>query len=99
VGVNSKLNLVPVVAPGKGEIFFSSSSLSGASYTINSQGSNGWSVKGHPSGEYIGFTTTSLETFYAVDIQQLSGSSLTSFSVEYSMNGQDFIRVQDFKIR
>ena len=36
VGVNSKLNLVPVVANGNGKVFFSSSSLNSATFSLGS---------------------------------------------------------------
>lgn len=36
VGVNSKLNLVPVVAKGNGKVFFSSSSLNSATFALGS---------------------------------------------------------------
>lgn len=81
VGVNSKLNLVPVVAKGKGQVFFSTSSLSGASYSLGAEGSNGWSVNGNSQGQFVGYQSSRLETYYAVDIQHLTGSSLTAFSI------------------
>ena len=90
--------MVPVVAKGNGKVFFSSSSLNNALFTLGSEGNNGWSVNGDCKGQYVGYKTTRLETFYAVDIQQLAGSSFSSFSVEYSMDGKNFIRVQDFYI-
>ena len=55
VGVNSKLNLVPIVSKGKGKVFYSSSSLNGASVVLGSKGSNGWSPKGRCSGQYVGY--------------------------------------------
>ena len=81
VGVDSKLNLVPVMSKGNGKVFYSSSSLNRASFTFGSKGTNGWSPKGKCPGQYVGYQTSNLETFYAVDIQQLRGSSLSSFSI------------------
>lgn len=82
-------------ALAQGTVFFSSSSLNNPSYQLSGSGSNGWSPSGSCIDQYLG-VQTSLQTFYAIDIKQLSGSALSSFSIEYSMDGKRFIAVQDF---
>jgi hypothetical protein len=96
IGATSKLNLLPAVSKGKAEYFYSSSSLNGAQFNLEATGSNGWSPNGSCTGQFIGVKTSTLETYYAIDIKQLTGSSLKSFTIEYSMDGVNFIKVQDF---
>ena len=79
MGVDSKLNLVPVMSTNKSEVYYSSSALNGASFLLSGTGNNGWSPSGSCQGQWVGVKTTSLETFYAIDIKHLSGSALKSF--------------------
>ena len=37
-----------------------------------------------------------METFYACDIKPLTGSTLESFILEYSMDGQNYILIGEF---
>jgi hypothetical protein len=39
-----------------------------------------------------------LETFYACDIKPLTGSTLESFILEYSMDGQNYILIGEFTL-
>lgn len=79
VGVNSKLNLAPVIARNQGSIFYSSLGLNNASVLLSAQGSSGWSPSGSCVGQYLGFKSSGFQTFYACDIKQLTGSALKSF--------------------
>jgi hypothetical protein len=77
----STSNLVAALATNSSQVFFSSSSINDASFQVDSQGSSGWSPVGQPKGAFIGLQTLSLQTFYAVDIKILAGSSLSKFSL------------------
>lgn len=97
VGVDSKLNLVPIISSNQTNVFYSSWGLNNASVLISAQGSNGWTPSGNNAiGQYVGIKTSTMETFYACDIRQLPGSSLKSFTIEYSLDGQNFLKVDDF---
>ena len=65
---------------------------------MDSKGASGWSPVGQPKGAFIGLQSFVLQTFYAVDIKILTGSSLSSFSLEYSTNGKEFTKIKDFKL-
>ena len=65
---------------------------------ITSQGSSGWSPSGSAKGAYVGVKSSSLHTFYAIDVKSLQGNSLSSFAVEYSMDGQSFQTVDVFRL-
>jgi hypothetical protein len=69
-------------------VFFSSSSLNDAQLQVDSQGTNGWSPVGQAKGAFVGVQTSDLQTFYAVSIKILAGSSLSKFSIEFSKNGK-----------
>ena len=40
----------------------------------------------------------SFETFYAIDVKYLAGSTLSRFAIEYSTDGRNFKEVQQFKV-
>ena len=79
---------MPIVSKSKGKVIYSSSSLNQANFILNSKGNNGWSPEGICYEQWVGYQVSNLNTFYAVDIQQLQGSSLSSFTIEYSMDGK-----------
>ena len=96
VGVDNKLSLE--AAWGEGfSLFYSSCSLNQFSVEIDSQGNHGWSPSGS-GGEFVGVSSTTLHTFYAVDIKSLQGSSMSSLVVEYSMDGNNYRRIGNFKL-
>ncbi len=53
---------------------------------------------GKPQGAFVGVKTALLQTFYAVDIRVLSGSTLTKFTLEYSMDGSSFTDMGGFSL-
>ena len=79
-------------------MFFSSSALNNAQFQVDSQGNNGWSPVGTCEGAYVGVQTTVLQTFYALDVKSLTGSSLSDFSLEYSLDGSQFIQMGSFSL-
>jgi hypothetical protein len=82
--------LVQAIAAGSVQVFYSSSSINGAQFQVDSAGANGWSPVGKPEGSFIGIKTSDIQTFYAIDVRSLTGSTLTSFSLEYSYDGKLF---------
>lgn len=85
-------NLVQAIAAGSAQVFYSSSSINGAQFQVDSTGANGWSPVGNPEGSFIGIKTSDIQTFYAIDVRSLTGSTLTSFTLEYSYDGKLFNR-------
>lgn len=77
----STKNLVAALAINSTKVFFSSSSINEARFQVDSQGSSGWSPVGQAKGAFIGLQVDTLQTFYAVDIRVLTGSSLKKFSL------------------
>ena len=97
VGVDSKLNLLPAFSANPKGLFYSSWALNNASILISAPGNSGWSPSGNTcQGQYVGFKASVMQTFYACDIKQLTGSSLKSFTLEYSMDGTNFLKIDDF---
>lgn len=94
----STTNLVQAIAVGSAKVFFSSSSLADALFQCDSQGSSGWSPSGQPQGSFVGVKTAVLQTFYAVDIRVLTGSTLDKFTLEYSMDGSSFTEIGSFSL-
>ena len=39
-----------------------------------------------------------MQTWYAIDVKQLVGSSLKSFTLEYSMDGQNYLKIDSFTL-
>jgi hypothetical protein len=74
-------NLIQAIANGSAQVFFSSSAIANAQFQVDSQGTSGWSPVGQSQEAFVGIKTSSLQTFYAVDIRVLSGSTLTKFSL------------------
>ena len=61
---------------------------------MKSSGNNGWSPSGQSSvDQFVGFQAKNFETFYAFDIKPLTGSTLETFVLEYSMDGQNYIKI------
>mgnify|MGYP003692183517 CR=1 FL=1 len=92
-------NLSPVSAIGKS--FYSS--IYGIDYSKCELTSNfesdakGWRAQNPRSNEYIGFEIESKEdpvTFYALQLEQVEGNYITEFYIEYSVDGENFIRVE-----
>jgi hypothetical protein len=77
----STKNLVAALTTNSTQVFFSSSSINDARFQVDSQGTSGWSPVGQAKGAFIGLQTANLQTFYAIDIRVLAGSSLTKFSL------------------
>lgn len=97
--MTSTLNLVPSFATGNGSIFFSSSALNDASILLKAGGNNGWSPSGQNHiDQFVGFQSNNLETFYACDIKQLTGSKLETFVLEYSMDGKNYIQIGEYSL-
>lgn len=94
----STTNLVQALATNSAKVFFSSSALNNAQFQVDSQGNNGWSPVGACEGAYVGIQTTVLQTFYALDVKTLTGSSLSDFSLEYSLDGSQFIQMGSFSL-
>ena len=88
--------MLPVLSKNIGKVFYSSSSLQGCGFQIESQG-YGWHPKG-AKNEYIGVISKSLETYYAIDIKLMQGNKLTSFELQYSHNGNYFISIGSFNL-
>lgn len=40
-----------------------------------------------------------MRTFYAVDVKSLTGSTLKTFIVQYSLDGKNFITIGDFSLQ
>jgi hypothetical protein len=91
-------NLIQAIAVGSAKVFFSSSSLTGAQFQVDSQGSSGWSPVGQVQGSFVGVKTTTLQTFYAVDVRVLTGSTLDKFTLEYSADGTSFTQIGSFSL-
>jgi hypothetical protein len=99
VGVNSKLNLLPAFASDPKGLFYSSWALNNASILLSAQGNSGWSPSGSTcQGQYVGLKSSQMQTFYACDIKHLTGSSLKQFTLEYSMDGSNFLKIDDFSL-
>ena len=94
----STTNLVQALATSSAKVFFSSSALNNAQFQVDSQGNNGWSPVGTCEGAYVGVQTAVLQTFYALDVKSLTGSSLSDFSLEYSLDGSQFIQMGSFSL-
>lgn len=91
-------NLSPASEIGK--IFFSSSfdsSYQDASLsTLNDASGKGWKAATADGSQFIGVTITGEPvTFYAIQLEAVEGSYIAEFFLEYSVNGVDFIRVQN----
>jgi hypothetical protein len=91
-------NLSPVSKLG--QVFYSSfqGSFTDARLISENEGLYpvGWKAENARSGEYIGYTIdndTTPVTFYALQIEDVNGSYVTSFYLEYSVDGINFIRV------
>ena len=97
MGVDNKLNLVEAWGQGFG-LYYSSCSFNQFDVQITSQGSNGWSPSGSATGSFVGIKSSSFHTYYALDVKSLQGSSLTSFAVEYSMDGYSYQTVDVFRL-
>ena len=96
VGVDNKLNLEP--AWGKGySLFYSSCSFSSFNVQIDSKGHNGWSPAGSSANSFVGVKSSSLQTYYALDVKSLKGSQLKRFAIEYTLDGESWRRVDVFK--
>jgi hypothetical protein len=99
VKASSTLNFISAYSTRKGRPFFSSSALNNASLLIKESGNNGWSPSGQIiAGQFVGFEAESLQTFYACDVKPLTGSSEIEFTLEYSMDGQSYTKIDDFKL-
>lgn len=92
-------NLSPASLLGK--VFYSS--FVNSTYTdprldsdINNKDGKGWMAENKRPGEYIGYTIENGEpaTFYAVQMEGIKGNYISSFFLEYSVDGKNFVRVQ-----
>ena len=91
-------NLSP--ASSIGSYFFSSSfdsTYQNPSLSTLEGCGKGWKAQIADNNQYIGITITDTPvTFYAVQLEAVDASYITQFYIEYSVNGVDFIRVQNF---
>lgn len=94
----STTNLVQAIAVGSAKVFFSSSSLADAQFQVDSKGTSGWSAVGQAKGSFVGVKTELLQTFYAVDIKVLTGSTLDQFTLEYSTDGSTWTEIGSFSL-
>jgi hypothetical protein len=92
----SASNLVGAFAAGTGSVFYSSSVSSSVSVLLGGAVSSGWQPSGQGVGEFVGYLGVEKQTFYACDVQQMAGSNLQVFSLEYSMDGHNYIKINDF---
>lgn len=99
-GKTNKLNLDPAIYKGKAQIVYSSCKGDKHSFQVDDNSvPEGWTCNSQkPTGQYIGIVLDHLETFYAFDLKVLKGSSLKSFSLEYSEDGFNFKKVRDFEV-
>ena len=90
------------LSPGSelGKFFFSSSfdatfqdcSLS----TLSESSGNGWRAATADASQFIGLSISDAPlTFYAVQLEAVNGNYITEFYLEYSVDGTNFIRVQN----
>jgi len=92
-------NVIPSFSTGSGSLFYSSSALNNASVLLKAGGNNGWSPLGqNPVGQYVGFQSNTLQTFYACDVKPLTGSTLQLFTLEYSLDGTAFTAIGDYSL-
>jgi hypothetical protein len=98
VGINTKVNLLPIISSDKCVVEYSSSSLNNASFSIDTDGSNGWCPLTSNNNEFIGIKTKVPFIFYAIDIKVLQGNSLSSFILQYSEDGRKFENNGNFSL-
>lgn len=98
IGVESKLNLIPAIAGKTVTIIYSSSSINNANFQVDSEGNNGWKPNGQASGAFIGITSTYLQTYYALDIKSLQGSTLNTFYIQFSIDGNTYQTIDLYQL-
>ena len=88
---------MPAIAGKAVNVFFSSSALNNPNFQVDSEGNNGWSPSGRGDA-FVGVTSTILQTYYALDVKSLQGSTLSSFALQFSLDGNRYQDIDDFQM-